>query len=131
MAVVELRHNWSSTGYPRCKRCGAVKRSAAESSCVVDASHPDALKWAASLAAAANAGPAAPHDPVNHPLHYCSHPSGVEVIVITEHLSFCAGNAVKYILRCGLKEDEDPIEALKKARWYIDREIGRLSKGKP
>ena len=62
-------------------------------------------------------------DNVNHPSHYTSHPSGVEVIEITEHMNFCLGNAVKYILRCDLKGK--PIEDLRKARWYIDREINR------
>jgi len=63
------------------------------------------------------------NDKVKHPLHYTSHPSGVECIQITEHLNFCLGNAVKYIWRCGLKGDE--IEDLEKAKWYIDREIAR------
>ena len=61
------------------------------------------------------------HDPVNHPKHYTSHPSGVEVIQITEHMGFCLGNAIKYILRCDLKKDA--IEDLRKAAWYIQREI--------
>ena len=65
-----------------------------------------------------------PHDPVNHPQHYTSHPSGVECIQITEHMNFCLGNAVKYIWRADEKDDK--IENLKKARWYLDREIGRL-----
>jgi hypothetical protein len=39
-------------------------------------------------------------------------------------MGFCLGNAVKYIWRCGQKGDA--IEDLKKARWYIDREIARL-----
>lgn len=62
-------------------------------------------------------------DPVNHPPHYTAHPSGVECIQITEHMGFCLGNAVKYIWRADLKHDA--IEDLKKARWYIDREISR------
>lgn len=61
------------------------------------------------------------NDPVNHPQHYTSHPSGIEVIQITEHMGFCLGNAVKYILRADLKGN--PVEDLKKAAWYIDREI--------
>jgi hypothetical protein len=64
------------------------------------------------------------HDPINHPRHYTSHPSGVECITITEHLNFCLGNAVKYIWRAG--EKGAAVEDLKKARWYIDREIRRL-----
>lgn len=66
-----------------------------------------------------------PHDPVNHPAHYTGHPSGVECIQITEHMNFCLGNAMKYIWRAGLKE-EDAIEDLQKAKWYIEREIKRL-----
>jgi hypothetical protein len=68
----------------------------------------------------------ATHDAIEHPSHYTGHPSGVECIQITEHMNFCRGNAVKYIWRAGEKGDE--IEDLKKARWYIDREIARLTK---
>ena len=64
------------------------------------------------------------NDNVNHPKHYNSHPSGVECIEITEHMNFCLGNAVKYIWRASLKGKE--IEDLRKARWYIDREISRI-----
>jgi len=63
------------------------------------------------------------HDPVNHPSHYTSHPSGVECIQITEHMNFCLGNALKYIWRAD--EKGDAIEDLRKAKWYIDREIER------
>ena len=42
-------------------------------------------------------------DMVNHPRHYTSHPSGIEVIEITEHMNFCLGNAIKYIMRSELK----------------------------
>ena len=62
-------------------------------------------------------------DNVNHPSHYTSHPSGVEVIQITEHMGFCLGNAIKYILRCD--EKHDAIEDLKKAVWYLEREIAK------
>ena len=60
---------------------------------------------------------------INHPPHYTSHPSGIECIQITEHMGFCLGNAVKYIWRADLKADA--IEDLKKARWYIDRELAK------
>lgn len=63
------------------------------------------------------------NDPVNHPKHYTEHPSGVECIQITEHMNFCLGNAVKYIWRADLKRDA--IEDLKKAVFYINREIER------
>lgn len=62
-------------------------------------------------------------DPVNHPPHYKSHASGIECIQITEHMNFCLGNAIKYIWRA--EEKGRMIEDLKKARWYIDREIKR------
>jgi len=67
--------------------------------------------------------PAVLEDAVNHPRHYTSHPSGVECITITEHMSFNIGNAVKYLWRVGHKVDD--LEDLKKARWYIDREIAK------
>jgi len=63
----------------------------------------------------------APDDPVNHPRHYTKHPSGVECIEITQHMGFNLGNALKYIWRCDLKLDA--IEDLKKAKWYVDKEI--------
>jgi hypothetical protein len=62
-------------------------------------------------------------DPVNHPAHYTSHPSGVECITVTEHMGFNLGNAVKYIWRADLKGNG--LEDLRKARWYIEREIAR------
>ena len=64
------------------------------------------------------------NDPVNHPKHYTEHPSGVECIEITEHMNFWVGNAIKYLWRAGLKGEQ--VEDLRKARWYIDREIARL-----
>ena len=64
------------------------------------------------------------NDNVNHPKHYISHPSGVECIEITEHMNFCLGNAMKYIWRASLKGEQ--VEDLRKARWYIDREISRI-----
>lgn len=67
-------------------------------------------------------------DVVNHPSHYTSHPSGVECIQVTEHMNFNLGNAVKYIWRAGLKDSDKTLQDLNKARFYIDREIARLSK---
>lgn len=63
------------------------------------------------------------HDPVNHPAHYTSHPSGVECIQITEHFGFLLGNAIKYIWRAGLKDGAVDVEDLEKAIFYIRREI--------
>ncbi len=65
-------------------------------------------------------------DLVNQPPHYKQHPSGVECINITEHFNFCLGNAIKYIWRAGEKGKN--LEDLKKARWYIDREIKQQEK---
>jgi hypothetical protein len=63
------------------------------------------------------------HDPVNHPKHYTGHPSGVECIQIAEHFGYCLGNVIKYIWRAGQKGDA--LEDLRKARFYLDREIKR------
>lgn len=68
-------------------------------------------------------------DPVNHPMHYTSHPSGVECIDITEHMSFNLGNAVKYVWRAGLKSDDADVD-LAKAIWYLERERKRIAKEK-
>lgn len=65
-------------------------------------------------------------DLVNSPPHYTNHPSGVNCIQITEHMNFCLGNAIKYIWRSGSKGEA--VEDLKKAVWYIQREIDRLQK---
>jgi DNA modification methylase len=62
---------------------------------------------------------------VNHPKHYNDHPSGVECISIVEHMSFNVGNAIEYLWRAGLKDAT--IQDLEKAKWYVEREIGRLN----
>ncbi|MFC9591502.1 DUF3310 domain-containing protein [Streptomyces sp. NPDC056944] len=64
-------------------------------------------------------------DEIDHPGHYTWLPNGVEVIDITELLPFNLGNVVKYVLRAGHKHDE-PLTDLRKAAWYINREIERL-----
>lgn len=70
-------------------------------------------------------------DPTN-PRHYRSHPSGIECIQVTEFMSFCLGNAVKYVwrvdsdLREGLAQADKLRTDLRKAIWYIEREIKRL-----
>lgn len=66
------------------------------------------------------------YDAVEHPKHYNSHPSGIEAILIAEHMNFCLGNVLKYIFRADLKGG---IEDLKKAAWYLDREIERRENG--
>lgn len=67
-------------------------------------------------------------DNVDHPLHYNASPSGVECITIVEHMPFCVGSAIKYLWRAGHKGDA--IEDLRKAKWYVEREITRLESEK-
>jgi len=66
-------------------------------------------------------------DNVNYPKHYTSHPSGIECIQITEHMSFTIGNAIKYLWRADLKHAvaDGGIEDLRKAKFYIEREIDK------
>lgn len=66
------------------------------------------------------------NDPINHPPHY--NVGKIEVIDAIEAwgLGFRLGNAVKYIARASYKENR--IEDLHKARWYLDREIERVTK---
>ena len=72
------------------------------------------------------------HDPVNHPSHYCSHPSGVECITIVRHYDFNIGSAMKYLWRHGLKHEEGmtdnakAIEDLRKPIFFINDEIKKL-----
>ena len=63
------------------------------------------------------------NDPVDHPEHYTSHPSGIEAIEILQHFSFPIGSAIKYLWRADLKGA--PVQDLKKARWFLDHEIRR------
>lgn len=66
-------------------------------------------------------------DPVNRPRHYTSR--DIEVIDIIEawEMNFHLGNVVKYVLR---HKEKNGLEDLKKARWYLDREITKQEKGK-
>lgn len=65
-------------------------------------------------------------DNVNHPSHYCGHPSGIECIEITRHHDFAIGNAIKYLWRAGLKDSDNEVQDLKKAVWYIQDKIKQL-----
>tara|TARA_B100001093_G_scaffold428983_1_gene424009 strand:- start:6762 stop:7007 length:246 start_codon:yes stop_codon:yes gene_type:complete len=70
-----------------------------------------------------------------NPNHYKSI-AGYEVIDIIEYfnLNFSKGNAIKYLLRSGRKEEigydliDKEIEDLDKAAWYCQREKERLIK---
>ena len=73
---------------------------------------------------------------VEHPSHYLwlKDKCGIEVIDITRHLDFDIGNAIKYLLRSGRKQEsglsnrDKQIEDLQKAIWYIKDKIDLLSK---
>lgn len=67
---------------------------------------------------------------VNHPDHYGGEENTYEAIKVIEawELGFSLGNTVKYISRSGKKNPDKEIEDLKKAKWYLKREIQRLEK---
>ena len=73
-------------------------------------------------------------DSVNHPAHY--NLGKIEVIDFIEdkELGFNLGNVVKYVARAGHKKsagksaDSKALEDLKKAAWYLQREISRREK---
>ena len=74
------------------------------------------------------------YENVSHPSHYTwlKDKCGIEVIDITRHMDFCLGNAIKYILRAGHKQDasltdnQKEIEDLKKAVFYINDRIAQI-----
>lgn len=67
-------------------------------------------------------------DNVNHPSHYLGKIETIDFIEDKE-LNFNLGNVVKYISRCGKKKskgksiEDKALEDLKKARFYLEREI--------
>lgn len=73
-------------------------------------------------------------DNINHPGHYTT--GSIEVIDFIEDkgLNFNLGNVIKYVVRNGLKRSvgksmqQKALEDLKKARWYLDREIATREK---
>ncbi len=67
------------------------------------------------------------NDIINHPSHYTD--GKIEVIDFIEDkgLNFHRGNAIKYITRAGKKDPTKEVEDLRKAAWYINREIERLT----
>ena len=71
-------------------------------------------------------------DAVNNPSHYGGADNPYEVIKVIEawglHFNFCLANVIKYIARAGHKGAL--LEDLKKARWYLDREITRREQDK-
>ena len=62
-----------------------------------------------------------------NPTHYRGDRQYEPIAVIEDWgLNYRLGNAVKYISRNGRKPGEDPREGLRKAIWYIEREIAAL-----
>lgn len=71
-----------------------------------------------------------PSEAVDHPAHYGGADNPYEAIKVIEawglDKNFCLGNTVKYIARAEHKGST--LEDLKKARWYLDREISNREK---
>ena len=65
------------------------------------------------------------NDTANRSSHYAqSKIDCIDNYIIDKKLSYCLGNAIKYIAQCELKNgNKDRVEDLKKAAWYIDRQI--------
>lgn len=62
-----------------------------------------------------------------NPSHYEYRRGGVTAVDVTETFNFNLGNAVKYIWRAGSKPGESAEDDLKKAIWYLERELDRLA----
>ena len=69
-----------------------------------------------------------PLQAVDHPAHYGGPDNTYEAIKVIEawELGFNLGNVVKYISRAGKKGSR--IDDLKKAQWYLTREIEKHEK---
>jgi len=63
------------------------------------------------------------NDPVNHPAHYTTGKIECIDFITDKKLNFARGNAVKYIVRAGMKDPAKEIEDLQKAVFYINYEI--------
>lgn len=74
--------------------------------------------------------PAEDESNVDHPQHYGGD-TAYEAIKVIEawRLGFCLGNALKYTCRAGKKHGATVLDDLRKARWYIDRQISQLENG--
>lgn len=67
-------------------------------------------------------------DLINHPPHYKR--GGYECLDVIEALglSYHLGNALKYLWRAGVKDPAKEMEDLRKARFFLDREIALREK---
>lgn len=74
-------------------------------------------------------------DKINHPNHYTVGKIEVIDFIDDKGFNFNLGNVVKYVARAGHKKssgkslEAKALEDLKKARWYLDREISKREKG--
>jgi hypothetical protein len=69
---------------------------------------------------------------VDHPSHYNPEGCKIETIDFLEdrqHLGFGRQNAIKYIDRSGAKVSESKDTSIRKAIWYLERELGMHRKG--
>ena len=66
------------------------------------------------------------NDAINHPAYYTDGKIEVSDFIADKNLNFFRGNVVKYVTRAGKKDSSKEVEDLKKAAWYIGREIERL-----
>ena len=69
---------------------------------------------------------------VTHPEHYGGEDNPYEVVKIAEATEIDKDaylfNVLKYIIRSGKKDDNPPVQDLKKALWYLDRRIKTIEK---
>jgi len=65
-------------------------------------------------------------DNINHPAHYTTGKIEVIDFITDKQLNYCRGNIIKYVVRAGIKDAATEVEDLKKAKWYIEREIMRV-----
>lgn len=66
-------------------------------------------------------------DVINHPKHYNMGDIEPIDVIVDWKLDYCLGNVVKYIARAKYKGKE--IQDLKKAQWYLNKEIELLEIG--
>lgn len=73
-------------------------------------------------------GLAAVPEAVDHPAHYGGADNPYEAIKVIEawRLNFNLGTTAKYICRAGKKDGNSTIQDLRKARFYLAREIATL-----
>ena len=68
------------------------------------------------------------NDPVNHPSHYTFGKYEVLDVIEDWGLNYNRSCVIKYIARAGRKDPAKEVEDLKKAAFYLNREIANLEK---